>query len=382
MNMKTHPAQSEAMLAIGLMSGTSMDGVDAALVRTDGRHQLELMEHALTLPYNPEFQAMLAEVVAAKGKVSDNLLKSVAQELTQCHVTAVKMLLEQAGLGSQDIHVIGFHGHTLDHRPWEGVTWQIGDGALLAEETGIHVVGDLRANDVKLGGQGAPLVPVFHAALVRDNPSIRLPVALLNIGGVANVSYVGDNRLIAFDTGPGVAMLDDWVRRHTGKPFDDQGQIAHRGKADQAWVKKFLQDDFFKQPPPKSLDRGHFQRYMPEHLNVEDGAATLAAMAVAGVKASTKWYPRDIQRWYVCGGGRLHPVMMEGLAAVLERPVHMVEALPRSGCIDGDALEAQAFAYLAVRSIKKLPITFKETTGIKPSSATGGVFYPAGSARA
>ena len=351
-------------LVIGLMSGTSIDGIDVAAVDTDGLKTV-VPRGALTIPYEPALRARIRSVLGGNGQ-----LAATETELTEAHAGAVDALVRQYGLS--DASLIGFHGHTVLHRPWERRTWQIGDGALLARLTGLDVVNDFRSADVASGGQGAPLVPLFHQALAGK---LDRPLAVLNIGGVANVTWLGpgDDEILAFDTGPGNALLDDWALTHTGRPVDESGALARTGKADESHVARFLAHPFFTAPPPKSLDRDDFARFMPEDVSPADGAATLAAMTVAGIAAARRHFPEPAVRWLVTGGGRRNPVLMAMLASQLDVPVTPVEQVGW----DGDALEAQAFAYLAVRSVKGLPLSLPRTTGVA-APMTGGRLHRAG----
>jgi anhydro-N-acetylmuramic acid kinase len=355
------------MRAIGLMSGTSLDGVDAALITTDGEGVQEIAG-SLTMHYDRAFQNRLREVLMGQGNEWD-----VAQELTLKHAEAVHALLAQEKLAAQDISVIGFHGQTILHKPEQGITKQIGDGKLLAQETGIDVVCDFRSNDVSLGGQGAPLVPVYHQALMRAR---NKPVAVLNIGGVANVTWIGENEedLLAFDTGAGNALINDWVHAHTGKTHDENGTLAAAGLVDLVRVNEFMTHPFFAQKPPKSLDRNSFSIRIADEMSLEDGAATITACTVAAIVDAAKYFPKPAREWLICGGGRHNKTMMQMLSTQLGAEVLMrdIDALG----INGDTLEAEAFAYLAVRSLRGLPISFPSTTGVS-HAATGGVFYRA-----
>ncbi|OIQ87560.1 anhydro-N-acetylmuramic acid kinase [mine drainage metagenome] len=357
-----------SLLSLGLMSGTSLDGVDAALIRTDGE-TVAALGAALTVPYPPELRQGLRGVLGGQGPVA-----AVERALTLFHAEAVRRLLAEAGLTAPQVDVLGFHGHTILHRPQQGETWQIGDGALLAARTGISVVHDFRSDDVRGGGQGAPLVPVFHRALAAG---LERPLALLNLGGVGNVTWIGEGEdLLAFDTGPGNALLDDWALRHTGQPLDRGGALAAQGTVQQAAVRAFLDHPYFARRPPKSLDRDDFAALagrLTEGLSPEDGAATLAALTVAAVAAAAGHLPQPPRRWLVCGGGRHNPVLMAGLAQALAAPVAAVDG---EGW-NGDALEAQAFAFLAVRSLRGLPLTFPGTTGA-PRPLGGGRLSKAG----
>jgi anhydro-N-acetylmuramic acid kinase len=259
----------------------------------------------------------------------------------------------------------------LLHRPERGLTIQIGDGAALARRLGIAVVYDFRAADVAAGGQGAPLAPIYHRALVR-----RLapppPVAVLNIGGVANVTYIDGETLIACDTGPGNALLDDFLRLRTGRPLDTDGRNAAAGKVDEAMIARLLQHPFFAARPPKSLDRNDFRGLVGDTLDnigLEDGAATLTALTAASVARIVAHLPRPPATWIVAGGGARNPTLLRMLAERLA-PARIETAHEAGWSID--SLEAQAFAYLAVRGLRGLPLTFPGTTGVK-ESLTGGV---------
>ena len=355
---------SKILTSLGLMSGTSLDGIDAAIIKTDGE-EIHRTEHFLTIPYEDSLREKLFSVIKTQKNIEE-----VEKLLTEAHADAVKALLEKAGLSKDDIDVIGFHGQTIDHQPDKGITKQIGDGKLLAELTGINVVNDFRSADVKDGGQGAPLAPLYHQAILKEEAK---PIAVLNIGGVANVTYVGRDELIAFDTGTGNAMLNDWVKKHTGDEFDEDGKYAAQGTVNQEVIKKLLKHPYFSKEPPKSLDRNDFSiDTLPEDISLEDGAATIVDFMVKSIIRSCQYYPEKPKKWYVCGGGRHNKLIMEKLSENLE-DVQKIESLG----LNGDAIEAEAFAFLAVRSLNKMPITLATTTGVKTPSATGGVFCPA-----
>lgn len=350
---------------VGLMSGTSMDGIDAALVRTDGAVRVEPVAF-VTIPYEDGFRARLRSCLGGKGPV-----EAVERELTEVHADAVCRLLAEAGMAARDVDLIGFHGHTIHHAPEERHTWQIGDGAHLARLTGIAVVNDFRTADVRAGGQGAPLVPLFHRALAEELPR---PLAVLNVGGVANVTWIGrDGSVIACDTGPGNALVDDWVLRRNGARYDADGALAARGRVDARALAALLDHPYFERPAPKSLDRDAFDPAPVRSLSVEDGAATLTAFTAASVARVVPHLPEAPVRWLVCGGGRCNRTLMGMLADRLGVPVAPVEEVGWNG----DALEAQAFAYLAVRSRKGLPLSVPATTGV-PEPTTGGRFHPVG----
>ncbi len=355
------------MRAIGLMSGTSLDGVDAALLETDGERVAGFGKR-LTLPYPATLRRALRTLLdrAPTLAADDPALAEAVAALTDHHAAAVAALGERAAL-------IGFHGQTILHQPERGRTWQVGDAARLAASCGVAVAHDFRSADVAAGGQGAPLAPVFHAALAADVP--ERPLAVLNIGGVANVTWIGaDGTLVACDTGPGNGPLDDWAARHTGAAFDRDGALAAAGRVDRAVLGRLLAHPYFAQPAPKSLDRLAFSAELAasglERLGAADGAATLAAFT-AGAVAATR-LPAPPRRWLVCGGGRRNPALMAALAAALAAPVAAVEAVGW----DGDALEAQCFAFLAVRVARGLPLSFPGTTGVA-RPLPGGRIAPA-----
>jgi anhydro-N-acetylmuramic acid kinase len=280
----------------------------------------------------------------------------------------VRALIAQHSIAGVDL--VGFHGHTILHRPDEGRTWQLGDGALLAGLTGIDVVCDFRSADVAAGGQGAPFAPLYHAALASG---LEKPVAVLNIGGVANVTWIGPGAsdILAFDTGPGNALIDDWALAHSGRPVDLDGALAAVGRADRAFVERFLAHAFFERAPPKSLDRDDFAGFVPTGFSPADGAATLTAMTAAAAARAAEHFPLPVRRWLVCGGGRHNPVLMAALASLVGKPVDPVEVVGW----DGDALEAQAFAYLAVRSTLGLPLSLPGTTGVVRPMTGGRLFF-------
>ena len=344
------------LTTIGLMSGTSLDGIDAALVRTDGRDRVETGAF-LTVTYDDGLRGRLRASLGEAPAGGEAGVAAVERDLTEAHAAAVAALVATAGLDPAGIDLIGFHGHTLWHAPERGVTRQIGDGARLAARTGIAVVNDFRSADVAAGGQGAPLVPLYHRALAT---ALTRPLAILNVGGVANVTWLGpDDRVITFDTGPGNALLDDWLLRHTGQRYDQDGALAARGRVDGAALAALLDHPYFARPAPKSLDRDAFDPAPVSALTVADGAATLCAFTVAAVAAARSLLPEAPRRWLVTGGGRLNRTLMAGLAEAVGVPVAPVEQLGWSG----DALEAQAFGYLAVRSRLGLPLSLPTTTG-------------------
>jgi len=342
------------------MSGTSLDGIDVALIETDGRSRVTVGP-ALTVLYPADFRERLRSVLGGVGPAAD-----VEKELTELHAEAVERFFRKHP--GNVIDVVGFHGHTLLHRPADRRTWQIGDGALLARRLGVDVVADFRSADVAAGGQGAPLAPLFHAALAAG---FRKPIVILNIGGVANVTWIGEkDELLAFDTGPGNALIDDWVHQHTGAAADFDGRLARAGRISTTHVARFLKNPYFSCQPPKSLDRDDFRDVALSELSLEDGTATLTEMTAAAVAAATSHFPAPAGEWLVTGGGRHNPVLMEALNRRLGVSVRPVEAVGWKG----DAIEAQAFGYLAVRSLEGLPLSLPSTTGVPQPTCGGRVF--------
>ena len=362
--------QSPPVLAIGLMSGTSQDGIDVALIETDGEAVTRFGQTAYR-PYSKDERALLRSAAAAATNLTDRtarpgVIAEAEQRLNAAHAEAVETFLAANGVAADAVTVIGFHGQTVLQRPERGLT---GDGSLLAARLGVPVVYDFRAADVAAGGQGAPLAPVFHRALVR-RLDVAPPVAVLNIGGVANVTFIDGEDLIACDTGPGNALLDDFLRLRTGKLLDTDGRAAAAGVVDETAVARVLAHPFFGKPPPKSLDRNDFRGWVGAALDdrsVEDGAATLTALAA--VARILPLLPRAPKTWIVAGGGARNPTLMRMLRERLA-PARVETGHEAGWSID--SLEAQAVAYLAVRSIRGLPLTLPATTGA-PRPLTGGV---------
>ncbi len=360
---------SKPLTAIGLMSGTSLDGIDVALLKTDGEDMVERGPSA-TYPYSPERQALLQQALVDAKPMTDRTARpgclGVAErELTAWHAEAVETFLQANGLNASDIGLIGFHGQTVLHRPEIRLTVQLGQGQALANRLGIPVVYDMRAADVAAGGQGAPLVPVYHRALASRLP--ERPVAFVNIGGVANLTYIGrEGELIAFDTGPGNALLNDWVERHTDVPYDKDGALAAKGQSDAAALGALSSSTYFERKVPKSLDRNGFDVSVLNGLSPEDGAATLTRFTATSIARALPHVPEDPVLYIICGGGRLNPTLMTMLRDLLPRVIPAEDA-----GFNGDSMEAEAWAYLAVRSQHGLPITFPGTTGV-PREMTGG----------
>lgn len=358
--------------AIGLMSGTSLDGVDVALIETDGEH-IGAFGPTGYRAYADNERELLRRALADAASVTQRdarpgILADAERLVTRAHADAVEIFFQTNNLSRDAVDVVGFHGQTVLHRPEQKLTMQIGDGRALATSLGVPVVFDLRAADVAAGGQGAPLVPVYHSALVRMLARSG-PTAVVNIGGVANITYIDGETLIACDTGPGNALLDDFMLRRTGKAVDRDGQAAANGRADGEWIAKALRRPFFTAPPPKSLDRNDFATLTVDSMSTEDGAATLTAFTAASIAMIAPRLPQIPENWIVVGGGASNPTLMQILGERLA-PATVTRGSDLGW--SGDAIEAQAFAYMAVRSLKGLPLTFPGTTGVTVP-LTGGV---------
>lgn len=363
---------TKALTAIGLMSGTSMDGIDLALIETDGE-TVSAFGPTGFVPYTDGERALLRQALGDALTIDqrDQRPGAVAEAerlITSKHTDAVIGFLSREGIAPSAVDVIGFHGQTVLHRPEKRLTVQIGDGAELARTTGIPVVHDLRAADVAAGGQGAPLVPVYHRAIVRALGGDG-PVCFVNIGGVSNITYIDGDDLIACDTGPGNALLDDFMLKATGEAVDRDGHTAANGTVNERWIAEAVENPFFAAPPPKSLDRNAFAALTLPDTSVSDGAATLTALTATALAKIVPLLPRAPKRWFVAGGGANNPTMMRMLA---ERVAPATAATAASIGWQGDAVEAQAFAFLAVRSLKQLPLTYPTTTGVA-TAISGGV---------
>jgi anhydro-N-acetylmuramic acid kinase len=345
-------------LFIGYMSGTACDGVDASLVRTDGQNKFMVIANT-HIPYSLEFKFALQKLF---GQCTQAL--EIEKELTEFHIEATLELLKQTKYSSKDIRGLGFHGQTIFHKPDNQLIWQIGNPHLLAQGTGIDVVHDFRRRDISLGGQGAPLVPIFHKLLVKNQ---KLPVAVLNIGGVANITYIDEkNEIMAFDTGPGNALIDDAMNKYFNKSYDKNGEIASKGRVDESVVNELLVNEYFKRPYPKSLDRNSFEYVMSIIANhsPEDIVATLTYITCGSIVRAIEMLPNIPASIFLCGGGSKNTQIVKWLKlGLLEKGFNcIVENISTIDNLDPDYVESQAFAYLAARFFKDLPSAFPTTT--------------------
>lgn len=366
----------EPIWAVGLMTGTVLDGnIDVALLKTDGERVAEFGPYTLA-PYPPSIRSLLEATLAAARHWNfegpDPAMFAEAEEaLTRAQAAAVRDHVEKSGLALSDIGIVGFHGQSVLHRAPRpgrlGATRQLGDGRLMHDLLQVKVAYDFRSADVRAGGQGAPLAAIYHQALLRGLGT-HGDLAVLNLGGVANVTWWdGGDRLIAFDTGPANAPLNDFMRSHGLGEMDRGGALARSGTVDESRLAVLLRHPYLDAPPPKSLDRFDFTAAMAEGLDPATGAATLTAFTAAAVGRGLDLLPTRPRKLVVCGGGRHNPVIMEMLKTRAG-----VEAVPAEAVVwRGDAIEAECFAFLAVRALRGMPISFPGTTGA-PRPMPGG----------
>jgi anhydro-N-acetylmuramic acid kinase len=364
------------MRVLGFMSGTSLDAVDMAVLDTDGE-SIFGFGPAGEQRLSPETRA-LVEAATAEARAwpwdapEPASFASAATAVAQEHLRAARSFLAEQGMTTADLDLVGFHGQTVWHEPPgrtrpEGRTVQLGDAALLARGLGLPVAHDFRTADVAAGGQGAPLAPVYHDAIRRFS-GLEAPVAVLNLGGVGNITLTAsDGTLTAFDTGPANGMIDLWVQARTNLRLDVDGAMARAGRVDEAALAAYLGHPYFAGRGAKSLDRYDFSMAPVQHLSLEDGAATLTAFAAHAVALGVEACAQRPARIVVCGGGRHNPVL---LAAIRDRVGVDVATAEDLGW-RGDSIEAEAFAYLAARTARGLPISFPGTTGVA-SAMTGG----------
>ncbi|SMX31440.1 anhydro-N-acetylmuramic acid kinase [Octadecabacter ascidiaceicola] len=361
--------KDQLVRVVGAMSGTSLDGVDAAEIVTDGHEVLEFGDSV----FRPYTDAQTAVLRSALGKWPEDDV-SVAAEL-------VETVHAQVLSGFPDAELVGFHGQTFAHDPKGRGTHQAGDGAVLADVLNKPVVWDFRSADVQMGGEGAPLAPFYHFALAKKMKA-DAPLAILNLGGVGNLTWIdprlpfpeSEGALLAFDTGPANAPINDLMQARLGRPFDEDGALGAKGRVNQSVVDQFLQNPFFFRMPPKSLDRDAFVGLLADvaTLSDEDAIATLTMSCAASVAQGVQACPNAPERILVTGGGRRNPTLMMMLASVCNVPVASIEDVG----FDGDMLEAQAFAYLAVRVAKGLPTSAPATTGVGAAIGGGTISRP------
>ena len=382
----------KSVWAVGLMTGTVLDGyIDVALLKTDGDRTVEFGPYSLE-PYQTGTVELLKETLESalnwnfSGPEPD-IFRQAEQLITAEQSQAVANVLSAAGIDRADVAAIGFHGQTVLHHPPDkttdgsdersiGQTRQLGNGQAMADNLGIPVVWDFRSADMRSGGQGAPLAPVYHRALLqkaRNEHTLDGNVAILNLGGVANITWWGGgDRLAAFDTGPANAPINDWVIKHGLGRMDVDGKLAASGSVDENKLKELLEHPYLSAPWPKSLDRFDFSAAMAEGCSAADGASLLTAFSAAAVGKALDLLPERPGTLVLSGGGRHNPVLADAISN--RAAVNIVNADELGW--RGDAVEAECFAYLAIRSLQALPLSFPSTTGVTAACKGGIVSYP------
>ena len=363
---------------MGLMTGTSVDGVDVALLESDGVAIGEIIGGGMFAFSDEQRRILLASMAKAvhyQTRQSDLVFDQAAQILTDACISAIRQMMTQYRISAANLDVIGFPGQTMLHAPDRGFSWQIGDGALIAQQIGVPVVSDFRNADIKAGGQGAPFAPLYHQALTVNLPR---PLAVLNIGGIANLTLLGTQEklqkgeeICAFDTGPGNGLLDQWIMQwNIGEKYDRDGAWARKGKIAQDLLTAWRKYPYFRRKPPKSLDRDDFRHISVQGLSLVDGAATLLAFTVESIALAVSSLAQQPEQILVCGGGRNNRYLMESLGEKLPMKIAPVESFGW----DGDLLEAQAFGFLATRACQALPLSLPAVTGAA-YPACGGVIH-------
>lgn len=350
-----------SMLAIGLMSGTSADGVDAALIETDGENQYRFIDTTY-VPYERDVQRRL--IRSAKHDVPLIKILKLEREITDIHLTACQELMAKT---DGQPRIIGFHGHTIRHSGADRLTWQIGDASRLSQRLGIAVVSDFRRADIGAGGQGAPLAPLFHRQLFA---AAEKPCVILNLGGVANITWLGrHHEILAGDTGPGCGLLDEWIQAGTGEPLDLDGAIATAGTVHEPTVCRALAEPFFQRPLPKSADRYEFHIDLST-LSLSDGAATLCAITARAIELAIAQALEPPRTIWMTGGGARNPVITSMLVERFRDVRNVTQHGQRA-----DTMEAECFGWLAVRRLLGRPTSLPETTGCQRATCGGVVTY-------
>ena len=360
------------LYSLGLMSGTSLDGIDVSIIKSDGEQYLEIIDDSY-LKYEDQLKLKLKKIIDSCTS-KDQLAKipkeidELEKELTFCHANACKLIA--AKNKNIKIDLIGFHGQTILHKPQKGYSIQIGDSKLLSKTTNTTVISNFRENDILNGGQGAPLTPIYHQ-LVLTKIKSKPPSAMINIGGISNITYINENnKVVGFDTGPGNYLIDEWVRNKAKKEFDRDGLIAKSGQADDRILKKFLSDPYFKKKFPKTLDVKDFNLQNLNKLSLEDGCATLSKLTAKSICLALNSFNEKPNLVLLSGGGRKNKYIIDNIKKKFTGSIKLIDDFN----FNGDFIESQAFAYLAIRSYLKKFITFPSTTGVRKPCLGGLVF--------
>ena len=360
------------LYSLGLMSGTSLDGIDVSIIKSDGEQYLEIIDD-LYLKYDDQLKSKLKKTIDSFTS-KDQLLKTskeinkLEKELTLSHANACKLITEKNK--NIQIDLIGFHGQTILHKPQKGYSIQIGDSKLLSKITNTTVISNFRENDILNGGQGAPLSPIYHQLILTMIKSTN-PSVVINLGGISNITYIEENnKMVSFDTGPGNYLIDEWVRTKTKKEFDRDGLIAKSGQTDEEILKKFLSDPYYKKKFPKSFDVKYFNLQNLNKLSLEDGCATLSMLTVRSICAVLNSFKKKPNSVLFSGGGRKNKYIIDNIKKKFTGSVKLIDDFN----FNGDFIESQAFAYLAIRSYLKKFISFPSTTGVKKPCLGGSIF--------
>tara|TARA_Y100000590_G_scaffold451124_1_gene591927 strand:+ start:1152 stop:2273 length:1122 start_codon:yes stop_codon:yes gene_type:complete len=360
--------------SLGLMSGTSMDAVDAALLVTDGYKIYDVLFKS-TIPYPSSIKKKLSDLYRKKidpRKVaSDSSIIKIEKELTNINIETSEDIIKLAKKKNIKIDIIGYHGQTIYHNPDKHSSIQLGLPKLLSKSTGIDVTFNFRKKDMQNGGQGAPLVPVYHKAIFQD--IVDKPFAVINIGGVSNITYIDKDSLIAFDVGPGNSLIDDGMRDIFNKDYDKNGQVARSGKIDHNIINEIICDDFFKKLPPKSLDRNYFQKYLNlKYTNDNSKITTLTYLTAKSIVDSLSFLPKKPKSLIITGGGRKNNFIMQSMQSLTDVEIVNVDSYG----MDGQFIEAEAFAFIAVRCLLNIPTSYPLTTGVSKACCGGDFYYP------
>ena len=359
--------------AIGLMSGTSCDGIDASVIKSDGEDRLDLIGDNF-IPYEEKTKFKIRKLKAKIDKVLDleaNKIEiiNLEKEITDLHHIAIALLLKKLKIDKSEIDLVGFHGHTIFHSFYSKKSKQLGDGKYLSQLTGLNIIYELRENDLRNGGQGAPLVPIFHK-LLQKKFQLKLPVIFVNIGGISNLTYLDKNdEMVSFDSGPGNFLIDKFLQlKSNGKiQYDNEGKIAAKGKVDKNILDRCLSDTYYGSLPPKSLDVNDFNLSSVRGINIENSIATLSELTSQTIVNSINFFSNKPLKIILCGGGRKNKYITKRIKQISRTATVNIDKYK----INGDFIESQAFAYLAIRSFFKKTITFPKTTGVL-KALTGG----------
>jgi anhydro-N-acetylmuramic acid kinase len=363
---------SKNLYSLGLMSGTSMDGIDASIIKSDGEKTIEVIDN-MYLMYSASVKLKLKKLVNSCNsknsiKKLSKRIKKIENEITIKYASISKQILKKNK--RINVNFIGLHGQTILHKPKQGISLQIGNSKLLSRLTKKTVISDFRTNDILNGGQGAPLTPLYHK-IILSKIKTNLPAIIVNIGGISNITLIKKNKkILSFDTGPGNYLIDKWVKKKLKVEFDNLGMLARAGKVNNKILKKLLRDPYYKKKYPKSLDVKKFNLNDLKKISIEDGCATLSMLTVVSICSSIKSLNIKPKNIIFCGGGRKNNFIIENIKKILKKPVKLIDEFN----FNGDFIESQAFAFLAIRSFLNKYISLPEMTGVKKPCLGGKIF--------